>query len=596
MTEFFSLRGAADRGRRRVDTGHGAALLCDTRGAVYVLGIVLGAVLFGVAWNLVNVGSAIAWRERAQDLADAAAYENALAHARGMNLLVMVNLLMVIVLSFLVIWRMLLMAMLALAIPTFGASLSVARLMSEQDRVLAATVQEFVQAGPYLQKVIALSTPPVAAQRAEALVREHYPVERLRAFASVSASLFPADLVARLAAAERAERSRFEAEGARVSSRSGEPPSDVASAASGALSPPSLAELNVAPARLLAGASDPVAGFGLGLPAEPDQWDNLCNTAAQAAVLRLGEGDFAVPGLDALSAGLRGWGLDRAMQSAPDPFCADWDGARDRAVSLATTACKTLGGGVAQRLCSRVARHAVSPFFGGASPAVAAGQRPALLKAPAHLVNGNGSAQSWSFVELDPEPWLGLSRQGLEVIDGERDAGGAAESAQRRVSAQFEMYFDCTRAWSRCADDSLLRLAWRARGRPVNPALASLLLGGALELGEGRLGQLAQGAGGDLKAQLQRWAQSALERALPEAAAIREQIAGYADPALQQRIAEQVRSVVAQRAVQGAAGAADRAPTLPEGAATEDGRPSALALAAARVLQGLSASPELLVH
>jgi hypothetical protein len=565
---------------------------------VYVLGIVLGAVLFGAAWNLVNVGSAIAWRERAQDLADAAAYENALAHARGMNLLVMVNLLMVIVLSFLVLWRMLLLAMLALAIPTFGASLSVARFMSEQDRVLATTVHEWVEAGPYLQKVIALSTPPVAVQRAQALVREHYPAPRLLALRSVSASSFPSDLVARLGAAERAdaEGSGSGPSSARAPSAGGARPSGAAFAQAGGLALPSLAELNVEPARLLAYASDPVAGFGLGLPAEPDRWDNLCNTAAQAAILRLGEGDFAIPGLDALSESLRGWGLGRATRSAPDPFCAEWEGARERAVSLATTACKTLGGGVAQRWCSRVARQAVSPFFAGASPSFAEAGRPALLKAPPHLANGNASTQSWSFVELDPEPWLGLSRQGLEVMDGERRAGLTSERAQRRVSAQFEMYFDCADRWSRCADDSLLRLAWRARGRPVNPALASLLLGGAIELGEGRWGQLVQGAEGDLKTELQRWARSALERALPDATAIREQLVASSDPELRRRIAEQVRSLIARPAARPAAATPDGARALPAGTATPETHANALALAAARVLQGLSPSSQMMVH
>lgn len=425
--------GCTEGGVRRARATRIAAhLMCDTRGAIYVLGIVLGAVLFGVAWNLVNVGSAIAWRERAQDLADAAAFENALAHARGMNLLVMVNLVMVIVLSFLVIWRMLMLAMLALAIPTFGASLSVASFMSAQDGALATSVHELVRAGPYLQKVIALSTPHVAMQRAQALARESYPHERVLSLRSVSASTFPSELVAAVAAAGQSDR-----------------------------------------------ASHPVAGFGLGLPATPNSWGNLCDTAAQAAVLRLGEGDFALPGLEGIGQGLRQWGLERATRSAPDPFCASWNGARNRAVSLATTACKTLGGGVAQRFCARVARRAVSPFFGASATSLADAERPALLEAPEHLVNGNVSAQSWSFVKLDREPWLTLSRQGLEVMDGER-RGGPAQAAQGPVTAQFEMYFDCDDRWSRCADDSLLRLAWRARGRVVNPALATLLLDGAL--------------------------------------------------------------------------------------------------------------------
>jgi len=568
-------------------------LMGDTRGAIYVLGIVLGAVLFGVAWNLVNVGGAIAWRERAQDLADAAAFENALAHARGMNLLVMVNLIMVIVLSFLVLWRMLLLAMLALAIPTFGASLSVASFMSEQDRVLNTAVHELVRAGPYLQKVIALSTPHVAAQRARALVRDSYPHERVLSLRSISASLFPSDLTARVAAAEQAQRSSFGASGARAPSGQRESASGAAPVASGGLALSSLAELNLEPARLMAAASNPVPGFGLGLPAQPGAWDTLCDTAAQAAVLRLGEGDFAVPGLDAIGQGLRQWGLERAMRSATDPFCADWSGARDRAVSLATTACKTLGGGIAQRFCARAARLAVSPFFGEPARSLAGSERPALLEAPERLVNGNASAQSWSFVQLDPEPWLELSRQGLEVMDGAR-RDGPAEAARQPVMAQFEMYFDCDDRWSRCADDSLLRLAWRARGRLVNPALPGLLLGGSLEIARGRSGQLAQKAGPELMAQLQRWTRAALERAVPEASSIRELSIAYSDPAFERRLAEQARGLVAQGAELPRAAPPSGAPA--SAADTAPRERSAMAAAAARLVQELSASSQIMVH
>lgn len=581
MDEALASTGGAGRGRWRRSAGAAAALASDTRGAIYVLGIVLGAVLFGVAWNLANVGGAIVWRERAQDLADAAAFENALAHARGMNLLVMANLIMVVVLSFLVLWRMLLLAMLALAIPTFGLSLSVASFMSEQGSVLASRVHELVSAGPYLQKVVALSTPHVAARRAEALLRESYPGERVLSLATFSASSFPTELAARVAAAERAARASTAAGPApsAASSTAAVGATSSASPAALALAGASLAELNRDPARLLAFATSPAAGFGAGLPARAESWDTLCNTAAEAAALRLGEGDFAVPGLDAVGRGLRQWGLDRAMQSAPDPFCADWNGARDRAVSLATTACKVLGGGVAERFCARVARRAVSPFFGGPAPSLGA-ERPALLAAPEHFVNGNASAQSWSFVELDRQPWLGLARAGLEVMDGARSGGPAP--APEPIAAQFEMYFDCDERWSRCADDSLLRLAWRARGRVLNPPLPALLLGGALELGRGRLGQLARSPA-ELGAPLQRWAHAALQRALPEAGALREHLLRYGDAAVEQRLLEPARSLL----LPGGA---------PAGSAVGAVSASATAAAAERLRRELAGGASIVAH
>jgi hypothetical protein len=74
----------------------------DKRGAVMVVGVVMGALLVGALFHLASIGNAVMWRERAQD---AAAFENAVWHARGMNLLASLNLIMQVVLSVLVLWR-----------------------------------------------------------------------------------------------------------------------------------------------------------------------------------------------------------------------------------------------------------------------------------------------------------------------------------------------------------------------------------------------------------------------------------------------------------------------------------------------------------
>src|SRR5215216_2070896 len=80
-------------------------LLEDSRGAIMVLGIVIGALLVGSLWHLASIGDAMAWRERAQDAADAGAFENAVWHARGMNVIVAINIVMSLVLGVLVLWR-----------------------------------------------------------------------------------------------------------------------------------------------------------------------------------------------------------------------------------------------------------------------------------------------------------------------------------------------------------------------------------------------------------------------------------------------------------------------------------------------------------
>ena len=60
-------------------------LRSDVRGAILVLGILLGAMLVSIVFHVASVGQAILWRENAQDAADAVAYEAALWNARGMN-------------------------------------------------------------------------------------------------------------------------------------------------------------------------------------------------------------------------------------------------------------------------------------------------------------------------------------------------------------------------------------------------------------------------------------------------------------------------------------------------------------------------------
>src|SRR5687768_554944 len=121
--------------------------------------------------------------------------------------------------------------------------------------------------------------------------------------------------------------------------------------------------------------------------------------------------------------------------------------------------------------------------------------------------------------------------------------GVTAGSTRRRMTTQLEMSFDCVDRWSRCADDSLLRLSSRARGRLLNRAPRGLVLGGGLEIARGRSGQLAQRAGPELVAQLQRWTRAALERAVPEASSIRELSIAYSNPTFERRLAEQARSL-----------------------------------------------------
>ncbi|HET9955595.1 MAG TPA: hypothetical protein VFQ61_13870 [Polyangiaceae bacterium] len=71
----------------------------DERGAILVLGIFMASAMVGILWYVAGIGDALLLRERLQESADAAAFSAAVLHARGMNLIVLLNLLMASILA-----------------------------------------------------------------------------------------------------------------------------------------------------------------------------------------------------------------------------------------------------------------------------------------------------------------------------------------------------------------------------------------------------------------------------------------------------------------------------------------------------------------
>lgn len=74
-------------------------VLHDERGAILVLGIFMAACMVGMLWYLAGLGTTVLYRERLQEAADAVGFSAAVLHARGMNLLVLINLIMACVLG-----------------------------------------------------------------------------------------------------------------------------------------------------------------------------------------------------------------------------------------------------------------------------------------------------------------------------------------------------------------------------------------------------------------------------------------------------------------------------------------------------------------
>jgi hypothetical protein len=110
----------------------GKNLKTDTRGAMVIMGIPMMMLMIGFLYFVIGLGEQIVMRERMQDAADAGALSAAIMHARGMNMIALVNQVMAAIVAILVMIRLFQALMIAvaaiaaaLAFWTAGASLSV---------------------------------------------------------------------------------------------------------------------------------------------------------------------------------------------------------------------------------------------------------------------------------------------------------------------------------------------------------------------------------------------------------------------------------------------------------------------------------------
>lgn len=87
----------ASRARRLVD---------DRRGAVLLVAVFMSAFLVGCLWYIIGIGDAAVYRQYLQDGADSVAFGSAVYHARGMNIIALINLVMAAVLAVLVAFKM----------------------------------------------------------------------------------------------------------------------------------------------------------------------------------------------------------------------------------------------------------------------------------------------------------------------------------------------------------------------------------------------------------------------------------------------------------------------------------------------------------
>ncbi|MBI2396037.1 MAG: hypothetical protein HYV09_41120 [Deltaproteobacteria bacterium] len=103
-----------------------SSLIGDRRGAVLLISVFMAAFLVGALWYAIGIGDAAIYRQYMQDGADAVAFGSAVYHARGMNIIALINLVMAAVLMVLVAFKIgqLLLAAANLASCLLGAFLN----------------------------------------------------------------------------------------------------------------------------------------------------------------------------------------------------------------------------------------------------------------------------------------------------------------------------------------------------------------------------------------------------------------------------------------------------------------------------------------
>jgi hypothetical protein len=415
-----------------------STVLANERGAILLGAVFMATFLVGCLWYVMGVGDAIIYREKMQDGADSVAYAAAVYHARGMNVIAMLNLIMAAVLAVLV-WlklvQLLLWALIAILTglcyftgwACAGASLAsqAERLVSNAIDTVEPIVDKTLKALSKLQTWIAKSTPFIASGRSVIAAQHYKPTVEFGM--SVSSSM--------------------------------------------------------------------VAANGtLGLPVEEDDFSNLCGKAGEIAAMISplgGVAAFGIPGTD-LIAGMVG-GL---TSSFPGYFCGGGNssGFEGSARDMFEKICKKQKEEAdaadedndfdVDKCIDESMKELEQNGSGGSTMS---GDGKTSKKVADGAQNGDSSFQVWSFV--NGKDWYKESEKGVEIASwgGDRASNGVLEELAKIGFAQAEFYYDQTDpealSWSDYEEDALWNMRWRARLRRVRlPGGGMLggLLGGGL--------------------------------------------------------------------------------------------------------------------
>lgn len=447
----------------------------DEHGAILVLGIVMGVLLVGALWNIASVGDAAVWREHLQDGADAAAFENAVWNARGMNIIALLNILMSMVMAVLVVWRGI-----EIFLGVLLAIIAIACIITVffPNPLTGAACQLGIRVGPQIGRLLTrmLEKDPKVAENVFKIIG------RLQTGQKVIASVVPLLGVAEASAASSAAY--------------GMP----AIGLSASLAPSYPGTNNVIQYRI---------GVGVSLPVQEDSEWKLCAMAGEfipnqfAGILeRLaggcsgGSGDGLCALVQVVDSGPIKGLAGAITGSLPTVFCGNAG-----LPEAATDAIK----GAADDACNEAAKKEPDPndpddpdakkkkeefgkFWsddgnGGrkfdkekckteqtkkANVAKFSNKGAKPVRAWDYAANGNFYMQSWGVSTFDP-PNIKRDDRALDIADFEQTGNVVASKTDDTFgstgSAEAEIYFDSAGDWLALKGNAMWKMKWRARLR-----------------------------------------------------------------------------------------------------------------------------------
>lgn len=257
------------------------SLFGDSRGAVLLIAVFMSAFLVGALWYIIGIGDAAIYRQYLQDGADATAFGSAVYHARGMNIIALINLVMAAVLMVLVAFKIgqVLLAAANIASCLIGAFLNpVCNLTTAAQAPYANLVMRVEQIVDKILRVlyktsnaVAIGMPWVAEGKALVVSQEYKP--SMDGGFMVSISLVPGPVEQKLG-------------GLVAARKSGSTPETPG----GATSPPPGDTKK--PSR---------EGMRWGLPVQDDEYSNLCKRAAKNVTHLVFMPFKALPGIGGLA-------------------------------------------------------------------------------------------------------------------------------------------------------------------------------------------------------------------------------------------------------------------------------------------------------